>query len=204
MGGVVNIILREDYDGAETRVRYGVTSDGASDELQIAHTVGSRWSSGSIVGTYEYNERSRLVASERDRANDADLRRFGGSDRRRIFSNPGNIVVFDAAAGGYVPTYAIPSGQNGEGLNPSDIHRGSGQSLQSPRGPERPAGANPTQRLSGAQSGLRRPRLDQRRCSLWPARVRGSVSRVSNDLYRDRSESLFCVSDRRDITHHRL
>ena len=126
VGGVVNIILREDYDGAETRVRYGVTSDGASDELQIAHTVGSRWSSGSILGTYEYNDRSRLAASERDRANDADLRRFGGSDRRRIFSNPGNIVVFDAAAGGYVPTYAIPSGQNGEGLSPSDFIAGQG------------------------------------------------------------------------------
>ena len=126
VGGVVNIILREDYDGAETRVRYGVTSDGASDELQIAHTVGSRWSSGSVLGTYEYNDRSRLAASERDRANDADLRRFGGSDRRRIFSNPGNIVVFDAAAGGYVPTYAIPSGQNGEGLSPSDFIVGQG------------------------------------------------------------------------------
>jgi iron complex outermembrane recepter protein len=126
VGGVVNIILRDDYDGAETRVRYGATSDGASDEVQIAQTFGRRWSSGSILGTYEYNDRSRLAASERDRAANADLRTFGGSDRRRIFSNPGNIVVFDAAAGGYVPTYAIPRDQNGVGLRPSDFLAGQG------------------------------------------------------------------------------
>jgi outer membrane receptor protein involved in Fe transport len=124
IGGVVNIILREDYDGAETRVRYGATGDGASDEFQMGQTFGRRWSSGSILGTYEFNERSRLAASERDRANDADLRRFGGSDRRRNFSNPGNIVVFDAAAGGYVTTYAIPSGRNGVGLQPGDFIAG--------------------------------------------------------------------------------
>ncbi|MBJ7483470.1 TonB-dependent receptor [Brevundimonas sp.] len=126
VGGVVNIILRDDYEGAETRVRYGATSDGASDEVQIAQTFGRRWTSGSILGTYEFNDRSRLLASERDRASDADLRRFGGSDRRRIFSNPGNIVVFDAAAGGYVPTYAIPRGQNGVGLRPTDFVAGQG------------------------------------------------------------------------------
>ncbi len=124
VGGVVNIILRDDYDGAETRVRYGANTDGASDEFQIAQTFGRRWSSGSILGVYEYNDRSRLAASERDRASDADLRRFGGSDRRRIFSNPGNIVVFNAAAGGYVPTYAIPPGQNGVGLRPGDFLAG--------------------------------------------------------------------------------
>ncbi len=124
VGGVVNIILRDDYDGAETRVRYGTTADGASDEIQFAQTLGRRWSSGSILGTYEFNDRSRLSAFERDRANDADLRRFGGSDRRRIFSNPGNIVVFNAAAGGFVPTYAIPRGQNGRGLRPGDFLAG--------------------------------------------------------------------------------
>lgn len=126
VGGVVNIILRDDYDGAETRLRVGTNSDGASDEVQVGQTVGRRWSTGSILGTYEYYDRSRLSASERRRAGDADLRWLGGSDRRRIFSNPGNIVVFNAAAGGYVPTYAIPTGQNGVGLRPGDFLAGQG------------------------------------------------------------------------------
>lgn len=126
VGGVVNIILRTDYEGAETRFRIGSTWDGASEEVQIGQTLGRRWTSGSIMAAYEYYDRTRLPVADRSRAGDADLRAFGGDDRRRIFNNPGNLVVFDNAAGGYIPTHAIPRGQNGVGLRPSDFLAGQG------------------------------------------------------------------------------
>ena len=124
VGGVVNIVLRDNYDGAETRVRVGNTADGASGEYQIAQVLGRRWASGSAMLTYEYNDRDALAASERRRASDADHTWLGGRDRRSFYSNPGNIVVLDPATGSQVPRYSIPDGQNGVGLLPSDFRLG--------------------------------------------------------------------------------
>lgn len=124
VGGVVNIILRDDYDGAETRVRVGNTTDGVSGEYQFGQTIGRRWTSGSALATYEYYDREALAASERRLAGDADLRSLGGTDRRSFYSHPGNIVAFDAVTGSYIPTYAIPEGQNGVGLRPTDFQAG--------------------------------------------------------------------------------
>lgn len=124
VGGVVNIILRDDYDGAETRVRVGNTSDGASGEYQVAQVLGRQWSTGSAMLTYEYYDREALAGSERRRAGDADHRWLGGSDRRSFYSNPGNIVVLDPATGSYIPRYSIPDGQNGVGLLPADFRLG--------------------------------------------------------------------------------
>ncbi len=123
VGGVVNVILRDDYDGAETRARIGGAADGAS-ELQFGQTFGRRWSGGNILGSYEFYERSSLAASDRRLAGDADLRWRGGSDRRTIYGNPGNLVGSDPATGAFVVTHAIPPGQNGVGLRPQDYRAG--------------------------------------------------------------------------------
>ncbi|MFT4954862.1 MAG: iron complex outermembrane receptor protein [Brevundimonas sp.] len=121
VGGVVNIILRRDFEGGETRMRAGSVTDGPSGEYGFAQSLGTRWDGGGGLISYEYLDREALPASERDRAGDADLRRFGGADRRHIYSNPGNIVAYDPAAGGYVPLFAIPENQNGSGLQPGDF-----------------------------------------------------------------------------------
>lgn len=123
VGGVVNIILRDDYEGAESRVRIGAARDGA-EELLLAQTIGRRWDTGHVLATWEYFDRAALSAADRRLAGDADLRWRGGSDRRLIFSNPGNIVTFDSALGGYTPAFAIPAGQDGTALAPSDFITG--------------------------------------------------------------------------------
>jgi len=124
VGGVVNIVLRDDYDGAETRVRYGGAADGAFSDRLFAQTLGRRWATGSVMGVYEYHDRDALPASERRRAGDADLRWLGGSDRRLNAANPGNIMVIDPASGAYVSAYAIPTGQDGTSLRPEDFLAG--------------------------------------------------------------------------------
>lgn len=132
VGGVVNVILRRDFDGAETRARVGVASGDAARETQLAQTLGKTWDTGHVLVSYEYYQRDALAAAKRDYAASDDLRPFGGTDHRSFFSHPGNILVFDAAAGAYKPAYAIPAGQNGSGLTAASFLPGQ-VNLQSTR-----------------------------------------------------------------------
>ena len=111
VGGVVNIILRRDFDGQDSRVRVGAARGGA-EEVMASHVIGRRWSTGAVLASWEYREQSALSGSDRAYTATGDLRPFGGTDRRDIFASPGNIVAFDPAAAGYVATYAIRP-QNG-------------------------------------------------------------------------------------------
>ncbi len=66
VGGVVNLILRNDFEGAETRVRYGAVTEGNHDELQAGQMVGHAWENGHALVSYEYFRRSELDGSDRD------------------------------------------------------------------------------------------------------------------------------------------
>lgn len=66
VGGVVNFILRKDYDGAETRARYGSITEGDLDELQFGQTFGKTWDAGRALITYEYYSRDNLDSADRD------------------------------------------------------------------------------------------------------------------------------------------
>ena len=121
VGGVVNIILRSDFQGAETRLRAGGASQGGDGQFQAGQTFGRAWTGGHIVVSYEYDQRDRLAASDRPQTADADLRALGGTDHRLIYSHPGNILGLNADATAYVPIFAIPNGQSGVGLSPSSF-----------------------------------------------------------------------------------
>ncbi|KHL25537.1 hypothetical protein PK98_02335 [Croceibacterium mercuriale] len=114
VGGVVNILLRRNYTGAEVFGRVSL-SDGA-EEYQAGGVIGDSWGSGSVMVAGEYGNRDALLASGRSFYTD-DHRPFGGPDLRSQFSNPGNIIV-----GG--TSYAIPAGQDGTNLQPGDLAAG--------------------------------------------------------------------------------
>ena len=65
VGGVVNIILGRNLDGAETRVRYGAVTKGATTEKDVSQTLGHGWDSGSAQLIYDYWDRTPLNASSR-------------------------------------------------------------------------------------------------------------------------------------------
>jgi iron complex outermembrane receptor protein len=65
VGGVVNIILKKDYQGADTTVRYGATTGGGRDEVLASQTLGSNWSGGNVVGTLQYQRQGALPAADR-------------------------------------------------------------------------------------------------------------------------------------------
>jgi outer membrane receptor protein involved in Fe transport len=120
VGGVVNVILRRPFDGAETRLEGGASTSGAPTEFQASQTIGRRWAGGGIVASYEYQQRSALPGADRDFAASADLRPLGGSDQRLTLGYPGNILTV-GAGGVLAPSFAIPAGQNGVGLTPGQL-----------------------------------------------------------------------------------
>lgn len=117
VGGVVNIVLRNDFSGAESRLRLGGASGGAG-EQQFAHALGRTWDQGSALLAYEYHHSDGLAGAKRDFAASADLRPLGGSDHRQFYSAPGNIMAADPLTGAYSPAWAIPSLAPGQPLTP--------------------------------------------------------------------------------------
>ena len=113
VGGVVNVRLRRDFDGAETRIRTGLTTEGGDAQTVVGQTFGKAWDTGRLILSYEFAHQDRLAASDRAETVDADLRPFGGTDHRVFFSTPGNILGLNATGTAYVPTYAIVPGAAG-------------------------------------------------------------------------------------------
>ncbi len=66
VGGVVNLVLRTDFTGAETRLRYGSVTEGSQHEVQAGQMFGQSWGSGQALLSYDYYDRSPLRAEDRD------------------------------------------------------------------------------------------------------------------------------------------
>ncbi len=100
VAGVVNLILRRNFEGVEGNIRYGA-GDGYH-ERQLGLIMGHRWSTGQITIAYENGAHSAFRGTSADFFR-ADLRDRGGADYRPTLCNPGNIVVAGVS-------YAIPPG----------------------------------------------------------------------------------------------
>ena len=100
VAGVVNLILRRNFEGAEVMGRYGTT--GGYDERQVGAIVGHRWATGQFTLSAEHSYHSALSGADRDFYT-GDLRAQGGGDFRSTQCNPGNITVSGVS-------YAIPAG----------------------------------------------------------------------------------------------
>ena len=130
VAGVVNVIMRRTFEGQESRVRVSAAEGGAEDVI-ASHLAGRSWASGAALLAYEYQTANPLSSRDRAFTRDGDLRPFGGSDRRTVFSSPGNIVAYDSARGSYVSRWAIRPGATGAATSPSDFAAGQAN-LQAP------------------------------------------------------------------------
>jgi outer membrane receptor protein involved in Fe transport len=123
VGGVVNFILRKNFDGAETIARGGSGTRGDLQEYLFSQTLGKTWEGGSGLVSFEFYKRGDLPAADRAYAV-SDLRPFGGGNFDTNLTNPGNII--NPLTG---QTWAIPYGQNGTHLTAADLVAGT-QNLQ--------------------------------------------------------------------------
>jgi outer membrane receptor protein involved in Fe transport len=115
VGGVINVILRDDYQGTEATLRYEDTYDRKSSvkTASLTHGFSSGRVSGTVTGSWE--RAGAMEWNDRSFLNSFDRRPFGGTDERSsIFGGAG--VVFGAF--GPLPDLgtffsAIPTGADG-------------------------------------------------------------------------------------------
>lgn len=91
IAGVVNIIMKDHFEGAETQVQYG-GAPGGRDDVTASQLFGTHWGSGNVMLVYQYQDTTELSASARGYAANADKRPYGGTDYRTYFTYPGNIL----------------------------------------------------------------------------------------------------------------
>ena len=72
IAGVVNFVLRDDFEGLEITLRHG-TAHGDVDEYRASLTAGGQWDSGHALATYEFFDVSDLSAEDRTFSNAAPL-----------------------------------------------------------------------------------------------------------------------------------
>lgn len=113
VAGVVNIITRKDYRGAETTLRYGGAS--GVDQKVFGQTGGYTWDGGSVFAAFEHYDRGALAGRDRDFAT-WDRRARGGTDARSTLASPGNIV-------NGTTRFPLPAGA-GTGLTPAQLTAG--------------------------------------------------------------------------------
>ncbi|MBC2663370.1 TonB-dependent receptor [Novosphingobium flavum] len=111
VGGVVNVLTRLRFDGAEAYVKGGFGHQVGS--AQAGLVAGKSWSSGNLLLAYEYFDRDDVKAADRPLYTD-DLRAFGQSDLRLFTASPGNVQIGSTR-------YPIPAGQDGTSLASSSL-----------------------------------------------------------------------------------
>lgn len=65
VAGVVNFVLRDDYDGVAGSVRYGTATEGDLDEYRVSGLAGNTWSNGNALISYEFLSQGALSAADR-------------------------------------------------------------------------------------------------------------------------------------------
>jgi len=114
--GVVNIIMRDGFRGAEAQLRYGSAVDGRR-EFVASQLLGGSWSSGHVMLAYEFSDKTPLDAADRPYAANADKTPYGGGNYDSYYSNPANILNPATLQ----PALGITAGQNGQGLTTAGL-----------------------------------------------------------------------------------
>ena len=85
VSGVVNFILKKDFEGLSIRARAGQSSDSDADNRRFSILAGKNFANGraNLTGSFEYNKDASLNASERFFA--------GGGGRQRFVNNPAEL-----------------------------------------------------------------------------------------------------------------
>jgi len=65
VGGVVNIILRKDFNGAETSARLDTLGRGGGELKQVGQSLGRTWSSGGALAVLQFDDSNRIRADQR-------------------------------------------------------------------------------------------------------------------------------------------
>ncbi len=121
VAGVVNIILRKEYDGTEISARIGNTTDNDALEQVYSIVTGISTEKSSALFVADYYSREAIFMGDRDYSSSADQSRRGGYDQRSgIGPNPARIYAVDGSlnAIGDGETGVYPGGNSWVSVNP--------------------------------------------------------------------------------------
>jgi iron complex outermembrane receptor protein len=65
IAGAVNFVLRKDFDGAETSIRYGAATGRADGEFSASQLFGHSWGTGNALLVYEHDKQDGLLSTDR-------------------------------------------------------------------------------------------------------------------------------------------
>jgi iron complex outermembrane recepter protein len=65
VGGVINIILRKDFDGAETSARLDTLARGGGELKQVSQSLGKTWGSGGALAVFEFQDTDAIRSDQR-------------------------------------------------------------------------------------------------------------------------------------------
>jgi iron complex outermembrane receptor protein len=95
--GVVNLVLRKNFDGLEVNARYGFASQ--YDHSDASFVWGHSWEGGNVMVAYQYEGNSELYGSQRsqfyhlNQTNDQEANGTPGFDWRDTGCDPGTVYV---------------------------------------------------------------------------------------------------------------
>ena len=95
VAGVMNIVLRKDYEGAELSVGYQSDVEGDSPQKSFNMIYGGGNDRTHFTTTFNYLDREALFYSDRDFSATADQSLRGGSDQRSLFGSPPTLISFE-------------------------------------------------------------------------------------------------------------
>ena len=96
--GVVNVILKKDFEGAEITAGMGSTSEGDGDTANVSLTVGTVGDRGSAVFGAEIREQEPIKQVDRDWAFPSVSSLSATSFQNGSFFSPGGVFLGDTAA----------------------------------------------------------------------------------------------------------
>jgi len=85
VSGVINFILKKDFEGIRAKVRAGQSAESDTDNVRFSVLAGTNFAGGrgNITGSFEYNTEDRLRSTDRDFA--------GGGSRQVFVDNPAEL-----------------------------------------------------------------------------------------------------------------
>lgn len=93
VAGVVNIILRKDFDGAELSVSHGGTTGPSYDETSASMVWGTETDDANATLILDYFKNTTITGAEMGRFGTANQAPYGGNDFRSSRGFPGNFIV---------------------------------------------------------------------------------------------------------------
>lgn len=117
VGGVVNFVMRDDFEGALTEAFYGAATQGQLHQNYVSQVFGARGETRKGLLAFDFYSRDNLPASARSQSR-SDLTAFGGSNFDVPQSTLGNILI------GPDTWMAIPTRSDGQRPEPSDFQPG--------------------------------------------------------------------------------